>query len=766
MRCDRIGAHLLFLTGALLVGCGAGSGGTLGPGSDDLNPGKADDLNPGSGPAWREKLSTLEEYRSLVISLQGYSFVKFSYEIADPAQTIFFQNTSLHPFHHPFLSTKIEKYKNISPETLYNDLMVRPCREGLALGAVYYSGQLTVPDDPEPGVLGFTVFMSSFDQCRIAATHARLKELAPFAKGRVGFIFERNEDYFKHAKKLEQAGVPVFRAKQFFGSGDQNVTYNQALSYGYLKQLNDQSVQDGDYSSKDILVLKNVPRDIGPIAGLITAEMQVPHSHVVLRCINQKIPDLYVVNASSNGQILRSLGRLVQLEALANGEFTIKNSDDLGETQLAALAEEYFKNRVPELPDPVYDLAPRDLFAWPGQVLSPGQYSVYGSKGVNFGLLDQTLAKAGFDRSLFQGGFLIPFARYADHVQQKLSKTLCQAAQKKCASSWGSSCQAPSASCSSLAAAGSRIADFLAKTIEATTTQKIVADSAFRKGWLEFTRRLIEKAPLDPALLGTLQTKILAAYPATTRIRFRSSTNSEDLPGLNGAGFYTSKAGCIADGDGQSSGPSACQTALELARTQELIDELKQKDPVAYADLIADLIADLTEKKPLDKAVKKVFASLWTDKAFLFRDYFRIKHAKVFMGILVHPSFVDEGANGVAFFGPGATSGSLDLDAVVQQGEISITNPEIYDAIPDQFNLTIDPSGALGAPSYVSHSNLIPSGTSVLGPEQITSLAQQIKIVYGALKAFIGASDAFRLDSEFKLDGNGVILIKQARPIP
>jgi hypothetical protein len=30
----------------------------------------------------------------------------------------------------------------------------------------------------------------------------------------------------------------------------------------------------------------------------------------------------------------------------------------------------------------------------------------------------------------------------------------------------------------------------------------------------------------------------------------------------------------------------------------------------------------------------------------------------------------------------------------------------------------------------------------------------------------LGAGDAFRLDSEFKLDSQGAILIKQGRPIP
>jgi len=99
------------------------------------------------------------------------------------------------------------------------------------------------------------VSMTGVDECRLSATHARIKELAPFVQGRVGYIFERNEDYFKYAKQLQKAGIPVFRVQQFFGNGDNNATYNKARSYGYLRLLEDLAVQNGDYTSKDILVL-------------------------------------------------------------------------------------------------------------------------------------------------------------------------------------------------------------------------------------------------------------------------------------------------------------------------------------------------------------------------------------------------------------------------------------------------------------------------------------------------------------------------------
>ena len=87
-----------------------------------------------------------------------------------------------------------------------------------------------------------------------------------------------------------------------------------------------------------------------------------------------------------------------------------------------------------------------------------------------------------------------------------------------------------------------------------------------------------------------------ATYPEGQSLRYRSSTNNEDLPGFNGAGLYDSKT----------------------------------QNP------------DETVEDGIDKSLKGVFASLWTFRAFTERDFHRIDHTVAAMGVLVHPNYSNE----------------------------------------------------------------------------------------------------------------------------
>src|SRR5690606_20507716 len=126
------------------------------------------------------------------------------------------------------------------------------------------------------------------------------------------------------------------------------------------------------------------------------------------------------------------------------------------------------------------------------------------------------------------------------------------------------------------------------------------------------------------------------------------STNVEDLTGISGAGLYDSASGCIADDlDADDVGPSACLSDAhrrhyesELERAREELAEHPERTHLV--EIIEDLDKELTQEKSARRALRKVWASLWNDRAFEDREYYGIEHERVFMGVALHPAFVGE----------------------------------------------------------------------------------------------------------------------------
>ncbi len=208
--------------------------------------------------------------------------------------------------------------------------------------------------------------------------------------------------------------------------------------------------------------------------------------------------------------------------------------------------------------------------------------------------------------------------------------------------------------------------------------------------------------------------ELYKAFPEGTSLRCRSSTNNEDLPGFSGAGLY-------------------------------------------------DSYTHHTDEGHLSKSIKQVFASLWNFRAFEARDFYRIDHLTTAMGVLVHPNFADELANGVAVSDDVVyqTMGNYYLNT--QVGEDLVTNPE-EQSVPEEILLDWWDTNKY---RVVTTSNRIPDGVQILKDEYLRELNYYLGTVhnkFSRLYASTSRTNEFAMEIEFKITSEGKLSIKQARP--
>lgn len=241
------------------------------------------------------------------------------------------------------------------------------------------------------------------------------------------------------------------------------------------------------------------------------------------------------------------------------------------------------------------------------------------------------------------------------------------------------------------------------------------SDPAVREARLKDFRSTIKAGVAPQWMLDAIQ-DLHDSFPEGTSLRCRSSTNNEDLEDFNGAGLYESYTHKLDEGH-------------------------------------------------LIKSMRQVWAGLWTYRAFEERDFYRIDHFTAAMGVLVHPNYTDEQANGVAVTKNIVNPSWPGIYVNVQVGEDLVTNPE-DESIPEEFliaQLNPDDWGTYEI-QYVRFSNRLPEGETVLTPDQAEELALRLAIVQSRFRSLYEAPSSFAMEVEFKITVDGNLIIKQARP--
>ena len=528
-------------------------------------------------------------------------------------------------------------------------------------GSVIYDPALVTPDG-RPGVYyyenaweGLSVGNSFAHATRI---HTVIAASMPLLEDNLALYFPGYDilNYQDVLTLFKDSRIPLLFDSDIL-SGTDFLALNPREGYGRLRVL----ASDERPHSRDIALYEALPNELPRVAGIISTVLQTPLSHVNLRAIQDGIPNAFIRAARDDPAIAPLIDGFVRYTVSEEGW-------DLRAATKAEVDAHYEASR-PDPQTPERDLSVTAIT--PLSEIGFDDWLAFGVKAANVAVL-RTL---DFPEGTVPDGFAIPFYFYDEFMKAH---------------------------------------GFYGRIEQMLADPDFQSDFDVQDDMLDDLRDDIEDADSPQWILDAL-TAMHASFPDGTSLRYRSSTNNEDLPGFNGAGLYDSKT----------------------------------QDP------------DETAEDGIDKSLKGVFASLWNFRAFTERDFHRIDHTVAAMGVLVHPNYSDELANGVAVsFDPTDPTSSSDWYYVnTQIGEDLVTNPEAH-SVPEEILLY------RGGYIVVSTSSLVEPGKLLMSDSQLIQLRDHLTTIHAHFEALYnpGPGEPFAMEIEFKITSDNILSIKQARP--
>ncbi len=477
------------------------------------------------------------------------------------------------------------------------------------------------------------------------------------------------------AKTLSGQLPIVAKDAPFVGVTLQPLT--RAVGYGELQFHDGRSLKQAPLGVGVIVVTDAVPNELPPVGGLITEAFQTPLSHVNVLSQSRGSPNLALINARQDPRVLPLLGKLVRFEVTPEG-FTLREAS-------SSEAAAFWDSKRPPGKPTAARLDTDSLELMDLEQASSKDLPRIGAKAAQLAELEKVLPSTlvGCAATPFfatpERAFAVPLGRFIEHANASGALKRLRAAEREV---------------------------------------RFDKEPDYRQSVLSKVQAELLAQPVDKALLKEIQDRIRIAY-GTARVRFRSSSNTEDLSGFNGAGLYQS-------------------LSAELDNTSLSVED----------------------------SLRQVWSSLMSPRAYEERRLANIDQSTVAMGVLVHRAFTNERANGVAVSRDLLEPNRGDLYYInAQAGEASVTNPApgvSSDALVLQ---VFQPSGQ---PDYQAHSTLI--GDRVLSDFEARAISCGLYAVsrhFAALLDPTGENPYFTMEVEWKLLGpERSLLFKQARPFP
>lgn len=612
----------------------------------------------------------------LDVTIPGARSVKVMVDTAD-AHRLHFQNSQRFEIHYAYASTHLSGGALPVVPTLseFNATEYFSPERRFILGAV------TLYEGPNRWALELSPYDTASAEM-IATLYEAVRAHAYFGPA---LAFHPTSEAVASTAKNLPASVPLVTTETLYAGTDYQ-PLNTGVAIGRVTFAKAAALDPDTLTHDDLVVLDEAPNDIGVVQGLVTEAFQTPLSHVNVLARNRGTPNMGLRGAMSHPQLRALEGKLARLEVTL-GSWSIREASQAEATAF------WEAHRPTPVTLPALDLGPQTLVNI--EAVTPDATAditlrerikeaarAYGGKAAQYSIVARTPGVP------VRKAFAIPVSFYARFMEDN---------------------------------------GFYARVRSLLADATFNTDATKRAEALALLRADMMKAPLEAGLETALRAKISAEYPGV-KMRFRTSTNSEDLDGFPCAGCYESHTG----------------------------------DPADWEDV--------------RDAIRETWASAWLSRTFDERTYYGVAHESVGMALLVHANFPDEEANGVAVTANPFDASGLDPAYYVnvqKGGSAEVVHPPpgvTSDQLLLYFSLPNQPV------SYLAHSNIVPAGKTVLTGSQLRSLGLALQAIHARFSAAYGPAAGhqgwYAMDVEFKFDDDGVagrepaLFIKQARPYP
>jgi hypothetical protein len=604
-------------------------------------------------------------------NLPGARSTKVVLDTAD-GDALYFQNSRTYQIHYDFTSTHLSGNGLPPTATLaeFNRTEYYKPDRRFILGAVTYY----------EGAQAWVFEISPYDTASAEMISKVIKKVQEAAYFGPALRFHPTSSNVEDVAKMLDKGISVMTTNDLYAQIDyQPLTLGRAMGRLHFAKAADLATEYLSY--RDIVVLDEVPNDISVVSGLITEQFQTPLSHINVLSQNRGTPNMGLRGATKDAELRALDGKWIELTVTAS-EYTLR------EVTMAEADAYWEQRRPPAVVLPAFDLSVTALPNIEEVVVEQGSLRAsiekalpaFGGKAAHYSILARTNGVP------VRKAFAVPIFYYDQFMRENGFYT--------------------------------RIDGLLADA-------SFKSDPAVRDSSLAKLREDMAKAPLNAAFEKLLKEKMERDFPNTT-LRFRTSTNSEDLEGFPCAGCYESHTGDAHD----------------------------------WQDVL--------------NAVRTTWATIWLFRTFEERSYYRVEHRSVGMALLVHQNFPTEEANGVALTANPFDEAGLEPSFYVNVqwgGEAEVVHPP-PGITSDEFLYFYDlPNRPV---TYLSHSNLVNDGETVLTSRQTYSLGMALKAIHDRFSPAYGPSAGktgfYAMDIEFKFDGDKgqepTLWVKQARPYP